>query len=173
VRIGSHALILLFVVTLLLVLMARDRPFSAGFVLALAARKRSPFLLLAPLLGARMLRKRRWRILLGWCAYLAVTSPIRSAWPGEWLIVRSKAVATYRTPTVWGVARSLLLVPLLPLFARARPGWLRWVLYWAATRSGSDVLPALVPVLAVLAFLAVEGTRRRALAAPTEAVPDA
>jgi hypothetical protein len=220
-------------------LLERERPVLAGMALALTALKPNPFLLLVPLLGVWLLWRRQWRVLLGaiggGAVLLATTWLIQPGWLVDWLAVRGKTIATYRTPTVWGLAHALspdlwpvlgllgagavavivgwavfhrpawrtpevvavgvagsllvtpyawtyehalLLVPLVLLFTRARAGWVRWslwgsltialpwVLYWAAMRTDSDVLSALVPAIAGLAFVAADGARRRADAQP-------
>ena len=86
-------------------------------------------------------------------------------------------------PYAWTYEHALLLVPLVLLFARAHVGWIRWSLwgalaialpwglYWAATRTDSDVLSALVPAMVGLAYLAVAGTRSGAAAALAKTEP--
>lgn len=108
---GQITIVLLFVVTLFLVLMVRERPLLAGLVLALTALKPNPFLLLVPLLGVWLLWRRQWRAVLGAGAggvlLLVATWAIQPGWPVEWLAVRSKTAATFKTPTVWGLAHAL------------------------------------------------------------------
>jgi len=108
---GQITIVLLFVVTLFLVLMERERPLLAGLVLALTALKPNPFLLLVPLLGVWLLWRRQWRALLGagvgGVLLLAATWTIQPGWPVEWLAVRGKTAATFKTPTVWGLAYAL------------------------------------------------------------------
>jgi hypothetical protein len=131
---GQITVLLLAMLTSFLVLESRGRPFLAGLALALVVLKPNPFLLLAPLAGIWLVARRRWRIVLGGTvglsALLGTSWLVQPGWLLEWLKVRGKTEATFKMPTIWGVAYELSpgLWPLLGLLAAALlsggMGWL-------------------------------------------------
>ncbi len=136
-HVGQITIVLLSVVTLFLVLMERDQPVPAGMALALTALKPNPFLLLVPLLGLWLLWRKRWRVLLGAAlgggAMLGATWLIQPGWVLEWFAVRGKTAATYRTPTVWGLAHAIW-PEVWPVLGLVAAGAVTAIVGWAVFR---------------------------------------
>jgi len=131
---GQITVVLLLVLALFVILMERDRPFAAGFVLAFTALKPNPFILFVPAVGLWLIHRRRWRTIAGGTAgglfLLAASWLVQPGWLFEWFKVRSKAEWVFITPTVWGLSWEMAPVwwPLLGLglavIVTAALGWL-------------------------------------------------
>lgn len=131
---GQITFLLLLVVTLFLVLARQGKPFWAGFALAFIVLKPSPFVFFAPMMGLWMIARRRWRTILGGAAggmtLLGASWLLQPGWMSGWLEVRGKTAATYKTPTLWGMAYEIspawwpLLGLVLCSVLAAGTGWL-------------------------------------------------
>lgn len=115
-------------------LLERERPFAAGLLLSLAVLKPNSLLMALPVIGVWLVARRRWRVIAGGAAGLALMLAaswlVQPGWIGEWIAVGDKAaLIPFRTPTVWGL--SGLLMPEAPaalglavtLLATAGVGW--------------------------------------------------
>ena len=131
---GQITAVMLLVLALFVILMERDRPFAAGFVLAFTALKPNPFILFVPAVGLWLIHRRRWRAVAGGGAgglfLLAASWLVQPGWLFEWFKVRSKAEWVFITPTVWGLSWEMSPVwwPLIGLglavIVTAALGWL-------------------------------------------------
>lgn len=131
---GQITAVLLLVLALFVILMERNRPFTAGFVLAFTALKPNPFILLVPAVGLWLIHRRRWRAIAGGAAgglfLFAASWLVQPGWLFEWFKVRSKAEWVFITPTIWGLSWEITPVwwPLLGLglavLVSAALGWL-------------------------------------------------
>jgi hypothetical protein len=130
---GQLTMVLVSILTLFLVLIKRNRDFAAGFVLAFLAVKPTPFVFFVPLLGLWLIWQRRWRVvggaIAGGAVLLSSSWLLQPGWLAKWLAVRGKTGATYRTPTVWGLAYGLspnhwpLIGMLLAILVTAVTSW--------------------------------------------------
>ncbi len=105
---GQITFVLFFILALFLLLVERKRPFLAGVTLAFILIKPNPFILFVPAFGLWLLWQRRWQIIAGAATsglgMLLVSWLVQPGWLFEWLNVRGKTVATFITPTLWGLA---------------------------------------------------------------------
>jgi hypothetical protein len=131
---GQTALLLLFIVTLFLLLMSREKHLWAGLVLSLLVLKPTPFVLFAPLVGSWLILRRLWRVIAGAAVGISALSLIswiiQPAWVVDWLHVTEKTYVTYQTPTVWGLAYEISKIgwlwvgTALTVLVTAGVGWL-------------------------------------------------
>lgn len=143
---GQITLVLLAILTLFLVLMKRDHPFTAGFILSFIILKPNPFILFAPLLAFWLLIHKQWRAIAGGLTSLAlmliVSWAVIPGWLLNWLTVREKTGTSNRTfmmPTLWGAATEINVqwAPLLGfVFAVGLTAGLGWYLF---TRKDLDI----------------------------------
>jgi hypothetical protein len=108
---GQFTIVLLAVLTAFLVLSERKMPFWAGVALSGIAFKPNVFLVCAPLVALALAQRRAWRVLAGCgaggAALLLMGWIADPGWLWPWLAVRGKTEATFKTPTVWGLAYDL------------------------------------------------------------------
>ena len=143
---GQITLVLLAILTLFLVLMKRNHPYAAGFILSFIILKPNPFILFAPLVAFWLLIHKRWRVIAGGLTSVAlmliVSWAVIPGWLINWLTVREKTGTTIRTfimPTLWGAAAEInrQWAPLLGfVFVVALTAGLGWYLF---TRKDLDI----------------------------------
>lgn len=111
---GQITLILLAILTLFLVLMKRNHPFAAGFILAFIILKPNPFILFAPLVALWLLLHKRWQVIAGGLTsvaiMLAISWMVNPGWLFTWQTVREKTGTSIRSfimPTLWGSAAEI------------------------------------------------------------------
>ena len=144
---GQIATVLLLILALFLILMERDQPFAAGFVLAFTALKPNPFILFIPAVGIWLIHRRHWQAIAGGAAgsflLLAASWLVQPGWLFEWFKVRSKAEWVFITPTIWGLSWELTPTwwPLLGLgLAILVTGALGWLIFTDEQLGATEVV---------------------------------
>lgn len=111
---GQITIFLLAFITLFLVLMKRNYPIIAGFILGFIILKPNPFIFFAPLVALWLLFHKRWRVIAGGLTsvaiLLAISWMVIPGWLFSWQTVREKtgnSIRSFIMPTLWGSAAEI------------------------------------------------------------------
>lgn len=108
---GQAVPFILLAVAGALALYARGASFWSGILLGFVIIKPHLFILFLPAVALLFLARRDWRALAGLFSSVlllfAISWLVSPGWPIRWLGVRDKALLTFGTPTLWGLAFDL------------------------------------------------------------------